>query len=200
MYRFRIKILIPLSFLVIVVGISACEGKSPFSCDAFKETILSTFPTTDTEPKTIRMWINTHYITATPSLKEGTDTLGRTWFYWSINQSDYRATVSKEGSGLNVYLTGKKPSLKDVVGCLGKPGFYEARVLPPTDTGFLTQVGLWYPVRKLYVSSTESGSNLVVNDSTTFDRISILDTESVRQMKLRPWPADLTDIHVEPWP
>lgn len=197
MYRSKATALISLSFLVIALGNSACEPTVPFNCDAIDETVLRTFPTTDTDPVTIRKWINTNYTTATKSLKEGTDVVGQTWFYWSLDQRDYGAAVSKAGAGLNVDWKGRKPSLKEVVSCLGKPEFYEARIFPPTDVGSLTKIGIWYPVRKLYISSTQSGSRLTFNDNTVFDRISVPEADSVRLMKLKPWPVNLDDLKLD---
>jgi hypothetical protein len=167
-------------------------------CDAISETVYGTFPSTDSDPTIVRNWIKEHYTSA--SLKEGSDVTGQTWFYWPANQKIYQAAVAKEGSALVVSWGGRKPTLKEVIRCLGAPEYYSARIILGSQEGPSREVdfGIWYPAQRLVLSTSWPGTRLVVNDGTSFDVLTVTRSDAARLNKVRPWPTDLNDLQVDP--
>lgn|GEM_PF-6893777 len=188
------------AFLILMLGSTTCKTNEPISCEVIYETIFSTFPAQETNPAVVRHWIAEQYTVVDASLNEWADIRGQYHYRWSLNKKDYQIQVGKDGADLIVDWKDRKPNLEEVIGCFGKPEYYEARVIPPSDAQSLTYFGIWYPSKRIFIYTTQPSSNLVVNQVTTFNTLSVPSSSSVRLMKLKPWPTTSNDLQVDPSP
>lgn len=192
-----VVIMIPLPLLIFTLIISGCQTVEPIGCNTIDEVALGTFSVTATNPSLVRQWIINNYSLAGASIKELTDVSNTHSFYWSLNQKYYHAAVDNDGAWFYFDWKGRKPNLKEVVSCFGKPESYDAHVIPPTDAGSITYFGIWYPLRRFVLIAYLPGSRLEVNNGTTFNTLSIPRPTFITTARYKPWPANLNDLKLD---
>jgi hypothetical protein len=186
-----------LSSLLVLASV-ACQPVEPLGCGAIAEAAFSTFPSAEANPSAIRAWINANYpyTTVGSAVAEFGDVAGQFHYVWTHDQKRYEAQVYSGGAGFNADWLGRKPTLKEVIDCLGRPDSYEAYAVEgPVSAVYFA---IWYPARHLYLFTDQTTTQLVVNDGTTFDRLSVPRPDILPTMRLRPWPTDLNDLVVDP--
>ncbi len=195
MQKLLARFIIPVSFMMFVIGVGACQPAKSMKCDSINESALSDFPSTLTDPIELREWINSKYTNKIETLREYTDVSGAVWFYWSTDEKIYHASLGTNGAWLYYDWKSMKPRLREVIGCLGPPIFYEARDISGPYSAIL--FGIWYPANRLNFNTVIPGTTLAINENTVFTTLTITNIEDMNLRNLKPWPSDLSSFHLD---
>jgi len=186
--------------MLLSVAVAGCTRAEPIGCNNIVEPVFSSFPVTVTDPSPVRDWIVANYAVSGELLRESTTRDGLD-FYWSLNNKQYRVSVSPMGSFLASDWQGTKPTLKEVIACNGLPASYDAHQLPPIDVSELTIFAIWYPQKNMLIRTAQSSGGFVINEGTVFESVMLFGPAefAIGQEKYKPWPAKLSDVQIVPW-
>jgi hypothetical protein len=211
-----------ITVLLIALCVSACKSATPTAmpCNQLLPSSLSSIPFEKIDRNDVLAWVENEFGIKSSSVDIFDDVSGGRSIVWKDNQKEFDAFFQSANlTKITVTWTDHKPTLQNVLNCMGTPDSYRSTYKQDVE-GRAFMLELWYPRKGAVVGLTQlvRGMNNppTIDETLQFDVIEFTkpggtpgdiaegiypqlgpSATSTLGPSFRSWPSKLEDVRVD---